>query len=176
MKIWREGIINWNNFSFKKTLIFQNGLCIQPVYKRQRSPQGRLWKWFLTLGRKQNTLKSKSCTSELLFKLTTPWDISKATECPLQWIITKELFVKSPHYTPTHTFFPSEAITLCSLSFASLYRKEASSAGRRSKVPCWCPSSDGWFIHCSAGGTQSALQDLPLQEEGSGRPFSPHRK
>lgn len=157
MKIWREGIISWNNFSLKKTLIFQNGLCTQPAYRRQCSPQGRLWKRFLILGRKQNTMKSKSCTSELLCKLSTLWDISKATECPLQWIITKELFVKSPHYTPTHIFFPDEAITLCCLSFASLYWKEASSAGRRSKVPGWCPSSDGWFIHCFAGGTHSAL-------------------
>lgn len=52
--------------------------------------------------------------------------------------------MKSPHYTPTH-IFPSEAIALCCLSFASLYWEEASSAARRSKVPSLCPSSAGLF-------------------------------
>lgn len=74
----------------------------------------------------------------------------------------------TPHYTPTHTIFPSEATAPRCLSFASLYWEETTSTGRRSQEQYGPPESSAT---ADADRTCAALLPFLGLELASHPPF-----
>lgn len=153
-------------FQFQnKKLYFKTGCAHNQCTRHCAIPRADYENEYCHWAGNKKALESKSCTLQTSSEIN--WlDFSKATGS----VITKELFVKSPHYTPTHIFL-TEAVTPRCILPPSIGKRPPLQAGDPSASRCFPPLCLSWRRQnvCSP-------LTIPGTQAGLSFSFSPHGK